>query len=81
MNQETKIQQHPNDVLLVDEQEAARMLGYTVRTLRNWRFKGRGPRFVRVNARSIRYRIQDLEAWIEFRIVQSTKEKLPDELR
>jgi len=79
MNQETKIQQHPNDVLLVDEQEAARMLGYTVGTLRNWRFKGRGPRFVRISPKSIRYRIQDLEAWIEFRLVQSTKEKLPGE--
>ena len=69
----------PQKVILVDEKEAARMLGYTIRALQSWRLQGRGPKFVRVSAKSIRYRVQDLESWAAARLVQSTSEKLPGE--
>lgn len=59
---------------LIDEKQAAEYLGYTTRALQNWRLRGGGPRFVRVSARSIRYRISDIEAWIEARIVSSTSD-------
>ncbi len=56
---------------LINEQEAARFLGYTGRALQNWRVRGGGPRFVRVSSRSIRYRRCDLIAWAEARLRDS----------
>jgi predicted DNA-binding transcriptional regulator AlpA len=46
--------------------------GYSVRALQNWRLRGGGPRFVKVSARSVRYRRRDLIAWAEQRIREST---------
>lgn len=50
---------------LIDENEAAQFLGYTVRALQNWRVRGGGPAFIKVSSRSIRYCRRDLNAWIE----------------
>ena len=63
---------------LIDEKEAAIYIGYTVRCLQNWRLRGGGPRFVKVSARSIRYRRSDLNAWIESKLVSSTSEAAND---
>jgi predicted DNA-binding transcriptional regulator AlpA len=61
---------------LIDEKQAAVLLGYTVRALQNWRVRGGGPKFVKVSARSIRYRRSDLINWIEARTVSHTSEPL-----
>ena len=52
---------------LLNEQEAAEFLSYTTRALQNWRVRGGGPKYVKVSARSIRYRRRDLIAWVEER--------------
>lgn len=52
----------PSDLL--DEKEAAAIYVMTVSTLRNWRSKGEGPRFLKVGKRAVRYRRADLEAFI-----------------
>lgn len=57
---------------LINEMQAAKFLGYTVRALQNWRVRGGGPPFVKVSARSIRYRRRDLIAWAEERLQLST---------
>jgi predicted DNA-binding transcriptional regulator AlpA len=54
-----------NPADLLDENEAAASLSVAVQTLRNWRWKGEGPRFVKVGARLVRYRRADLAAFIE----------------
>lgn len=54
---------------LVDEKEAASILCYSVRALQNWRHRGGGPKYVKVSARSVRYRRRDLLEWVEARIV------------
>lgn len=59
---------------LINEQEAASFLGYTVRALQNWRVRGGGPLFIKVSARSIRYRRRDLIAWIDSLACRSTSE-------
>lgn len=59
---------------LLNEKEAAVFLSYTVRALQNWRVRGGGPRFVKVSARSIRYRRRDLLAWIEAHLQSNTSE-------
>lgn len=57
---------------LVNEHEAAEYLGYSVRALQNWRVRGGGPVFVKVSARSIRYRRRDLQAWVEAHLQSNT---------
>lgn len=49
---------------LVNEHEAARLLGLSVKTLRRWRWAGRGPRFLKLGA-AVRYDPADLAAYIE----------------
>ncbi|MCJ9430757.1 helix-turn-helix transcriptional regulator [Kordiimonas marina] len=63
---------------LINEKEAAAYVGHTVRCLQNWRLRGGGPRFVKVSARSVRYRRRDLEDWIESKLVSSTSEATND---
>lgn len=60
---------------MIDEKEAADFVGYTVRTLQGWRFKGGGPNFIKVSERSIRYRRRDLIAWAESRRVANTSQQ------
>lgn len=46
---------------LVDEREAAALLGVAVRTLRNWRsLRNKGPRYRKIGARLVRYHVADL---------------------
>lgn len=59
---------------LINESEAASFIGYTIRALQGWRVKGGGPKFIRVSARSIRYRRRDLIEWAEARLKTSTSE-------
>lgn len=60
---------------LIDESEAARFVGYTVRALQNWRVRGGGPRFVKISSRSVRYRRRDLIAWADGHLRSSTSEE------
>jgi predicted DNA-binding transcriptional regulator AlpA len=56
----------------IDTPAAAQHLGgLAVPTLNTWRTLGKGPKFVRVG-RLIRYRVSDLDAWLESRTVNST---------
>jgi len=59
---------------LINETEAADYLGYTIRALQNWRLRGGGPSFVKVSARSIRYKRRDLNSWVDALTVSSTSE-------
>ena len=59
---------------LVNENEAASFIGYTIRALQGWRVKGGGPKFIKVSARSIRYRRRDLIEWAEAYLKASTSE-------
>ena len=65
----------PNDEQrLLSESQAARHLAVSPRTLRNWRTRGNGPKFVKVSARCIRYRVKDLSEWTERRTRRSTSD-------
>jgi predicted DNA-binding transcriptional regulator AlpA len=61
---------------LMNETQAADILCYSVRALQNWRHRGGGPRFVKVSARSVRYRHSDLILWIESRTVSNTSQHI-----
>jgi excisionase family DNA binding protein len=49
---------------LLTEEELARYLKVTVRTVRNWRAEGTGPRPLRAG-RGVRYRRRDVDEWLE----------------
>ena len=63
-----------NEQRLVPEGQAAKYLAVSARTLRNWRTRGGGPKFVKMSGRCIRYRIADLRDWIEKRTRRSTSD-------
>jgi len=63
----------PESILLTEKQ-AARVLGFSPRTLQAWRVRGGGPAFVHVSARCVRYRREDLETWISERLRISTSD-------
>jgi hypothetical protein len=61
---------------LVSESAAAARLGVNLATLRHWRRRGCGPPHIRLGERvgnlprgTVRYRVSDLEAFIESRTV------------
>jgi hypothetical protein len=61
---------------LKTEPQAAAFIGVQPRTLRKWRTEGDGPAFVRISARCIRYRPEDLKDWIAEKTHASTSEYL-----
>ena len=48
----------------ITEHEVAERLGLSVATLRAWRHRGKGPRFVRFG-RAVRYLMEDLGDYID----------------
>ncbi|OQX04832.1 MAG: hypothetical protein BWK76_28220 [Desulfobulbaceae bacterium A2] len=53
---------------LLTDLEAAPILSCKVGTLRKWRSQGGGPKYIKIGA-LCRYRLQDLEDFIEQQIV------------
>lgn len=49
-------------------QRAAKYLGISEAALRLWRSQGQGPRYFRAGQKLVRYRIRDLNDWIESRL-------------
>ena len=62
---------------LLTEIEAANYLQLTRRALQAWRCQGKGPKFVKISARAVRYRLDDLEQWVEDRLRSSTSDPGP----
>ena len=58
------------------EDDVARRLGVSARTLVRWRTTGDGPAFVRLGARRIGYRAGDIEAWAAGRTFASRAAEL-----
>lgn len=57
---------------LLTTRQAAEVLGLEPRTMEEFRRKGSGPPFIRLSSRSVRYRLDALERWLEERTFQST---------
>lgn len=62
---------------LLDERGAAAQLKMTPRALQEWRRRGYGPRFVRISARAVRYRPEDIFEWVETKLRRSTSDPDP----
>jgi predicted DNA-binding transcriptional regulator AlpA len=52
---------------LLTPRQAAETLNIPPSTLRELRYRGRGPQIVRIGRRCLRYRLGDLRAWVASR--------------
>ena len=57
------------DIRLTDTRGAAHYTQMSEAYLRKARRHGRGPKFVRVGSKSVRYRVCDLDSWINAQLV------------
>lgn len=60
----------PNELLLAAE--VAPWLHQSVQALAQMRYRGTGPRYIKVSARKVLYRKADVDAWIESRSTTQT---------
>lgn len=51
-------------LVTLNEEEAARVVGVTVATLRKWRWERKQPTFLKVG-RLVKYRLSDLHAFLD----------------
>ena len=65
---------HHDPLALLTEADAAELLKFTRRFLQARRVRGDGPPFIRISSRAIRYRREDLLAWLEQRVRTSTSD-------
>ena len=63
--------------LLSTKEAGERLGGFREQTLRLWRLTGEGPPFVRFGGPRgrVRYREEDLEAWVAERVSRNTSEE------
>ena len=62
---------------LIDEFAMADFLDLSVRSLQGYRYKGGGPRFVRLSSRCVKYRRIDGREYVEARLRSSTSDQGP----
>jgi hypothetical protein len=58
---------------LLPDTIAAPRIGVQVQTLRNWRYLGIGPPYIRIGSRAIRYDKDDLEKYVAMGKVDPTR--------
>jgi len=52
--------------------QAGAQLGVSIGSLAQMRYLGTGPLYIKLTGRAVRYRVADLDAWIESRVRAST---------
>jgi len=60
--------------MLVNEKQSAEILSLSIKTLQGWRWRGEGPRFLKLG-RAVRYRREDLTAYLDESLRSSTSER------
>jgi predicted DNA-binding transcriptional regulator AlpA len=50
----------------LNERQVAELLGLSVQTVRNWRFRRVGPAYIKLGG-AVRYRPEDIEKYLETR--------------
>jgi predicted DNA-binding transcriptional regulator AlpA len=59
---------NPNNSIesLLNEHDVSRITGLSVASVRRWRLLRQGPKYLKIGS-AVRYRIEDLRAWLESR--------------
>ena len=63
--------------VLLDTAQVACILGWRPSTLEARRSRGTGPPYVRLGPTSVRYKLTDLEAWLEARVANESDDLAP----
>ncbi|MBL1073434.1 DNA-binding protein [Nocardia sp. 2] len=63
------------DRKLATDSEFCEYAGLTRGQSAQLRYTGRGPKFVKVTGRQVRYRWEDIEQWVNDRLQQSTADR------
>jgi predicted DNA-binding transcriptional regulator AlpA len=58
------------------QRETSNYIKVPIPTLERWRQTGGGPRWVRLGARRVAYRLSDIEEWLEQRTYRHRAEEL-----
>lgn len=56
---------HTASKRLLTEREVAALYGWSVKTLQQWRLMRRGPSYLKMSARHVRYRPEDIESYLD----------------
>ena len=54
-----------NDLRVLTVAGASELLTVSIPVMERWRREGKGPRFLRLSARRVGYRLADLRIWME----------------
>jgi predicted DNA-binding transcriptional regulator AlpA len=65
---------HEQDRRLRTPAETAEQLRVSARTLADWRYRGVGPKHIRISRRTVAYRQGDIDAWLDARVRTSTSD-------
>lgn len=57
---------------LLSTEDAAKYLNISARTLEGWRYRGGGPLFITLGHRTVKYRLSDLNAWLQEKVQSNT---------
>ncbi len=52
---------------LLNEHDVARITGMSLATVRRWRLLRQGPKYIKCGSAAVRYRPEDIRAWLESR--------------
>lgn len=63
------------DLRLIDEGEAAELLGLNQHTLKMWRLAKEGPPYIKMGKRIVRYSVEDLMQWCGSNRIDNTQYK------
>ena len=58
---------------LLNEHDVARITGLSVASIRRWRVRKQGPRYIKIGA-AVRYKSDDVSTWLESRPTGGTEE-------
>jgi excisionase family DNA binding protein len=59
---------------ILTREQAAEYLGVTADTLAAHASRGTGPRYAKLSGRAVRYRLVDLDDWVESKLRRSTRD-------
>jgi predicted DNA-binding transcriptional regulator AlpA len=62
---------------LLTTTDLAELLSTTPNAIYNMRHRGGGPRWIRIDKRSVRYRPEDVDAWLEERVAATASQAPP----
>lgn len=70
----TALETRPPTDELMRPQSAATYTGYTRQTMSQWRYLGKGPKYLKPTPRTIIYRKSDLDEWLAASLVDPTND-------